>query len=195
VASSFLRSDDEVLIAEVLAHPDSVALELRRIAPTVVVSPLSLVELLDGLRSAGFSPAAEDTGGAVLDLSDRGRRTDPRRRSSARQGPPEPDAEQLAALVSRMRAGDAMAGVRRGTPAATSNGATVDLLRSAAAARRSVWIGFVDGHGRAGEQVLAPTSVGGGVVEGRDTVDGAVHRVPLHRITSIAVVEEPSTGA
>jgi hypothetical protein len=32
------------------------------------------------------------------------------------------------------------------------------------------------------------------VVEGRDTVDGAVHRVPLHRITSIAVVEEPAPG-
>ena len=194
-AASFLRSDDEVLIAEVIAHPGSIGLELRRIAPTVVVSPLPLVELMDGLRAAGFSPAAEDTGGAVLDLSDRGRRTDPRRHSGARQGPPEPDAEQLAALVSRMRAGDAMAGVRRGTPAAATNGATVDILRSAAAARRSVWIGFVDGHGRVGERVLEPTSVGGGVVEGRDTVDGAVHRVPLHRITSIAVVEEPAPGA
>jgi hypothetical protein len=190
VAASFLRSDDEVLIAEVLAHPESVGLELRRIAPTVVVSPLPLVELLDGLRAAGFSPAAEDTGGAVLDLSDRGRRTAPRRRSSGRTGtPPEPDPDQLAALVSRMRAGDALAGVRRG-PAAGANGSTLDLLRSAAAARRPVWIGFVDGHGVAGEQVLEPLNVGGGVVEGRDTVDGGLHRVPLHRITSIAVVED-----
>jgi hypothetical protein len=38
--------------------------------------------------------------------------------------------------------------------------------------------------------VLAPHSVGGGVVEGRDTVNGDVHRVPLHRITSIALVED-----
>ena len=192
VASSFLRSDDEVLIAEVLAHPGATALELRRIAPTVVVSPLPLVELLDGLRGAGFSPAAEDTGGAVLDLTDRGRRTSPRRRSSARSsGPPEPDAEQLAALVSRMRAGDALVGVRRGAVApASTNGSTMDLLRSALAMQRSVWIGFVDGHGVAGERVLEPTSMGGGVIEGRDAVDGAVHRVPLHRITSIAVVEK-----
>ncbi|WP_219417924.1 helicase-associated domain-containing protein [Pseudonocardia nigra] len=191
VAASFLRSDDEVLIAEVLAHPDAAPLELRRIAPTVVVSPLPLVELLEGLRGAGFSPAAEDTGGAVLDLSDRGRHTSPRRRAAGRGAPPEPGAEHLAALVSRMRAGDAMAGVRRGTAApVTTNGSTLDLLRSAAAARRSVWIGFVDGHGVAGEQVLEPLSVGGGVVEGRDTVDGALHRVPLHRITSIAPVED-----
>jgi hypothetical protein len=197
VASSFLRSDDAVLIAEVLAHPDSVTLELRRIAPTVVVSPLSLGELLDGLRSAGFSPAAEDTGGAVLDLSDRGRRTAPRRRSPGRSSaPPEPGTEQLAALVSRMRAGDALAGVRReATTPATNNGRIPDLLRSAVAARRSVWIGFVDGHGVAGEQILEPMNVGGGVVEGRDTMDGGVHRVPLHRITSIALIENSPDGS
>ena len=147
--------------------------------------------MLDGLRAAGFSPAAEDTGGAVLDLSDRGRRTAPRRRSLGRSGaPPEPGTEQLAALVSRMRAGDALAGIRReATTPATNNGRIPDLLRSAVAARRSVWIGFVDGHGVAGEQVLEPMSVGGGVVEGRDTMDGGLHRVPLHRITSIALVE------
>jgi hypothetical protein len=128
----------------------------------------------------------------VLDLIDRGRRTSPRRRGGTRGGPPEPDAEQLTALVSRMRAGDAMAGVRRGpTAPVTRNGSTLDLLRSAAAAGRSVWIGFVDAHGVAGERVLAPRSVGAGVVEGRDAVDGDVHRVPLHRITSIALVEDP----
>ena len=189
-AAAFLRSDDEVLIAEVLAHPSSFGLELRRIAPTVVVSPLPLAELLDGLRAAGFSPAAEDTGGAVLDLSDRGRRTAPRRRSTDRAGaPPEPADEQLAALVSRMRSGDTLAGVRRGA-ASFANGSTVELLRSAAASGRSVWIGYVDGHGVQGERVLEPTSVGGGVVEGRDLRDGALHRVPLHRITSIALVQD-----
>ena len=188
-AESFLRSDDDVLIAEVMAHPGTAQLELRRIAPTVVVSPLPLRELLDGLRRAGFTPAAEDPGGAVLDLVDRGRRTAARRRPPARAAvPPEIDAEQIEALVSRMRAGDARTVVRRGTAAV--NGSVIDLLRSAAAGRRSVWIGFVDGHGVPGERVLEPVSVGGGVVEGRDAVDGAVHRVPLHRITSIARVDD-----
>ncbi|HSU12431.1 MAG TPA: helicase-associated domain-containing protein [Pseudonocardia sp.] len=193
-AASFLRSDDEVLIAEVLAAPAAGSLELRRIAPTVAVSPLPLAELMDGLREAGFTPTAEDQGGAVLDLTDRGRRISPRRRS----GPPravEPDPEQLRGLVSRMRAGDALAGLRRSTEGGRAwsrgpGGATVETLRVAARERRSVWIGFVDGHGVAGEQVLEPTSVGGGVVEGRDTVDGGLRRVPLHRITSIALVEE-----
>jgi hypothetical protein len=192
-AASFLRSDDDVLIAEVLASPSARGLELRRIAPTVAVSPLPLAELMDGLRDAGFTPAAEDEGGAVLDLTDRGRRIPPRRRS----GPPraaEPEPEQLRGLVARLRAGDALAGLRRGTDARAGtggrSGATVETLRAAARERRTVWIGFVDGHGVAGEQVLEPTSVGGGVVEGRDSVDGGLYRVPLHRITSIALVDE-----
>jgi hypothetical protein len=37
-------------------------------------------------------------------------------------------------------------------------------------------------------RVLAPFSGGGGVVEGRAN-DGAVHRLPLSHITSIALVE------
>jgi hypothetical protein len=192
-AASFLRSDDEVLIAEVLAAPVAGRLELRRIAPTVAVSPLPLAELMDGLRDAGFTPAAEDEGGAVLDLTDRGRRIPPRRRSGApRAGVPDP--EQLRGVVARMRAGDALAGLRRGTDVRAAgrggSGTTVETLRAAARERRSVWIGFVDGHGVAGEQVLEPTSVGGGVVEGRDSVDGGLHRVPLHRITSIALVDD-----
>ncbi len=193
-ALSFLRSDDEVLISEVLASPAAGGLELRRIAPTVAVSPVPLAELMDGLRGAGFTPAAEDEGGAVLDLSERGRRTAPRRRGGDRR-PVEPDADQLRGVVARMRAGDALAEVRR-VPAGRRGtdgrfgGVAVDTLRAAAREHRSVWIGFVDGHGVAGEQVLEPTSVGGGVVEGRDSVHGGLQRVPLHRITSIALVED-----
>ncbi|MBW0137755.1 helicase-associated domain-containing protein [Pseudonocardia abyssalis] len=187
-AAAFLRSDDDVLISEVLAHPDTIGLELRRIAPTVVVSPLPLVELLDGLRAAGFTPAAEDTGGAVLDLAARGRRTTPARRSPERGLPPQPDPAQLTALVSRMRAGDALAGVRRS--ATNGRSSTLDTLRRAAQEKLTVWLGFVDGHGVAGERVLEPLTVGGGVVEGRDRTDGGLHRVPLHRITSIALVED-----
>jgi hypothetical protein len=186
-AAAFLRSDDEVLISEVLAHPDALAWDLRRIAPTVLVSGLPLAELMAALRAAGLSPAAEDTGGAVVDLSDRGRRTAPRRQGTRLGGPPELDDAQVTALVSRMRSGETLRGARQGA-AAYANGSAVDLLRSAVVDRRTVWIGFVDGHGVQGERVIAPVSVGGGVVEGRGN-DGAVHRLPLHRITSIALVD------
>ncbi|RZT88700.1 XPB/Ssl2-like helicase family protein [Pseudonocardia sediminis] len=203
-AASFLRSDDEVLISEVLAHADAPGLGLRRLAPTVAVSSLPLAEVLDGLRAAGFSPSAEDAGGAVLDLGERGRRTEPRRRSRSgvvSEGPPARQAEDL---VARMRSGDALAGMRPSaerrraagfdTPAeaaAAIRGSTTTLasLQDAARNRQNVWIGYVDAHGVAGERVLAPTTIGGGVVEGRDALDGEIRRVPLHRITSVAVVD------
>ena len=187
-AAAFLRSDDEVLLAEVLAHPDSIGLELRRIAPTVVVSPLPLAELLGALRAAGFTPVAEDPAGAVLDLVDPGRRTSPARRGPDRGLPPEPDAGQLAALVARMRSGDALVSVRRG--ATNGHADKLDVLRTAAERNLTVWLGFVDGHGVAAERVLRPVVVGGGVVEGLDAADGARHRVPLHRITSITLVQD-----
>ncbi|MEJ3656873.1 helicase-associated domain-containing protein [Actinomycetes bacterium KLBMP 9759] len=187
-ATSFLRSDDEVLIAEVMAHPEAASLELRRIAPTVVVSPVPLVEVLDALRAAGFSPAAEDTGGAVLDLSSRGRRTSPRRQAKERNAAPEFSERQLAGMIKRMRGGDTLAGIRRNA-AEFASGSTLELLRKAVAEGREVWIGFVDGHGVSSERVLRPVRVGGGLVEGHDSLDGELHQVQLHRITSIALVE------
>ncbi|MGH3879688.1 MAG: helicase-associated domain-containing protein, partial [Actinophytocola sp.] len=54
-AASFLRCDDPVLLAEVVAHPTADALELRRIAPTVAVSPRPLADVLAELRTAGFA--------------------------------------------------------------------------------------------------------------------------------------------
>ncbi len=194
-ATSFLRSDDEVLISEVLAHPATGRLELRRIAPTVVVSTLPLADVLDGLRAAGFSPAAEDSGGAVLDLRHRGRRAEPRRRGRSAGGAATDTspARQAEDLVARLRSGDTLAGVRRSVAgsAIPVRGSTTTLasLQDAARNRQSVWIGYVDAHGVAGERVLAPTSIGGGVVEGRDALDGELRRIQLHRITSIAVVE------
>ena len=113
-AASFLRAEDEVLLSEVLAHPIAGALGLRRIAPTVLVSPLDLTELLDGLRSAGFSPVAEDAAGAVLDLRPAVRRIPAHPRPAARRWPPaELDAQRVAELVGRMRAGDRAAAVAR----------------------------------------------------------------------------------
>ncbi|WP_226359433.1 helicase-associated domain-containing protein [Pseudonocardia sp. ICBG601] len=193
--SCFLRSDDEVLLSEVLAHSAAEELGLRRIAPTVMVSSLPLAEVLDGLRAAGFSPAAEDAGGAVVDLGPKGRRTEPRLRRGTRDAgrvvdrSPTNRAEEL---VERLRAGDRLAGVRDSVAGRRElTGATGNLasLQEAVREGRTVWIGYVDAHGVAGDRVLAPVSVGGGYVEGRDALDGELRRIQLHRITSIAPVD------
>ncbi|MCP2259498.1 Helicase conserved C-terminal domain-containing protein [Streptoalloteichus tenebrarius] len=195
-AGSFLRCDDPVLLTEVLAHPVAASLELRRIAPTVVVSPLALVEVLDGLRGAGFAPAAEGPDGRVLDLRPSGRRVPARPRPARPVGlPSRPSDEQLTVLVRQMRAGDRAAAAPRGaavrgagTPAGAS--ATLALLQGAARDGRKVWLGFVDSHGVASHRIVRPVNVAGGVLEGFDDTQGALRRYPIHRITTAALLED-----
>jgi XPB/Ssl2-like helicase family protein len=196
-AGSFLRCDDPVLLTEVLAHPVADALELRKIAPTVLVSPLPLADVLDGLRGAGFAPAAEGPDGRVLDLRVSGRRIPGKARAARRPvHAPTPSEDQLVELVRLVKAGDRAASTQRGervtVPANHGNGpsATLNLLQRAAREGRSVLVDLVDSHGTAATRVIKPQIVGGGVLEGYDLSYGEVRRFPLHRITSAALVED-----
>ncbi|MGH3998277.1 MAG: helicase-associated domain-containing protein [Pseudonocardiaceae bacterium] len=193
-AAAFLRCDDPVLLAELLAHPVAARCGLRRIAPTVLVSLLALGSLLEEVRSAGFTPVAEGTDGEVIDLRAPARRARVRTQPVRRATLPTPSAEQLAALIQGIRAGDAAAtiprgpGVIAGRAAATSD--TLELLQGAAHAGSSVWIGYVDSHGVASRRIVRPVSVGGGVLEGFDRSRNELRRFPLHRITSAAVTQD-----
>jgi Helicase conserved C-terminal domain len=200
-AGSFLRCDDDALLAEVLANPESVRLELRRIAPTVLVSPLPLIDVLEGLRSAGFTPAAEGPDGRVLDLRPSGRRVAARPRPERHPAvPPTPSDTQLAAVVRQLRVGDQAGSTRRGRAVSNRPGggmtdmsATLGLLQQAVRARQDVWLGYVDAQGIASQLFVAPVALGGGVLEGLDKAHGEIRRFTLHRITSVALVE-PQAG-
>jgi hypothetical protein len=198
-SASFLRCDDPVLLAEVAAHPAAARLELRKIAPTVLVSPVALADVLEELRGAGFAPAAEDSLGQVLDLRPSGLRLPAPGRSRRAGTPAPPSPERLQAMVDQLRAGDTAAGTKRGRTVSLTAGngaadtaATLALLREAIERNSQVWIGFVDSRGVASQRVVDPYRVGGGVLEGRDVTQGAVQAVrqyPLHRITSASLVE------
>ncbi|WP_199431365.1 helicase-associated domain-containing protein [Qaidamihabitans albus] len=192
-AGSFLRCDDEVLLAEVLGNQVAREYDLRRIAPTVLISSLPLAEVLDGLREAGFAPAAEGPDGRIVDLRPSGRRV-PARSRQARPVASEPGTispEQVASVVEHVRAGDRAAGSRRGRVVRLPGGggadtsATLALLTEATRRQRQVWIGFVDSNGTASQRVVTPVRVGGGILEGEGR-----ERYPLHRITSAALVED-----
>lgn len=193
-AASFLRCDDEALLAEVLASPVAAELGLRGLAPTVAVSAAALAEVLDRLRAAGFAPAAEDPSGAVLDLRPRGARIEVRRSRRRSVAPVIPSAEQRAAAVRTMRAGDRAAGM---SPAhrVVSDGtratgiATMAVLQQAVRDGRSVWIGYVDAQGVASQRVVEPVSVGAGLLEGFDSAAAGIRSFALHRITSVALTE------
>ncbi len=193
-AAAFLRCDDAVLLAELLAHPVAARCGLRRIAPTVLISPLALGPLLDEVRGAGFTPVAEGADGQVVELRAVDRRARVRPMATLRGAvPPAPSAEQFATLVQGIRAGDAAASTPRGPAVVTggvSTGDTLELLQGAAHTGSNVWIGYVDSHGVASRRIVRPVSVGGGVLEGFDRSRGELRRFPLHRITSAAVTQD-----
>jgi hypothetical protein len=177
-----------------MAHPVAARCGLRRLAPTVLVSPLALAALLEEIRGAGFVPVAEGPDGQVVDLRAGARRararTQPTRRAVA---PPIPSAEQRAAMVAAVRTGDAMATAPRGPAVrngAVPTGDTLELLQGAAHAGSNVCIGYVDSHGVARRRIVRPVSVGGGVLEGFDRSADELRRFPLHRITSAAVMSD-----
>ena len=62
----YVRSDDHGLLSQVLNDRRAASAELRRLAPGVLVSGLGADEVLTVLREAGYAPAGENPGGAVL---------------------------------------------------------------------------------------------------------------------------------
>ncbi|GLY19725.1 hypothetical protein Kisp01_67390 [Kineosporia sp. NBRC 101677] len=65
-AVSYIRSEDESLLAEVAADRRLRAHQLTLLAPTVLASTTSLDGLLEALRSAGYAPVQEGAGGATV---------------------------------------------------------------------------------------------------------------------------------
>jgi hypothetical protein len=192
---SYVRSDDHGLLSQVLGDRRTAAAELRRLAPGVLVSGLGADEVLTVLRAAGYAPAGENPGGAVLTRPPgrpraAGRRTAPEGASAPR--PLTPD--ELAATVREIRAGDAAVAARRGeavrqVPGVTT-ASTLELLSRAVREGTPVWLGYVDAQGSGSQRVVQPVSLVGGFLQGYDERRGESRTFAVHRITSVALVEE-----
>ncbi|GAA0413493.1 helicase-associated domain-containing protein [Streptomyces luteireticuli] len=196
-ASSYLRCDDEAVLAELLADRRSAPLRLRRLAPTVLAAQAAPDALLEGLRAMGYAPAAESAAGDVV-VARADVRRPPQRTAPAPvpEGPPAPDATLLGAAVRAIRAGDLAATAERrprtssaptdgGLPRTTS-AETLATMQAAVLTGSAVWIGFVNAEGAASQRVIAPVRVEGGFVTAYDHTADEVRTFPLHRITGVA---------
>jgi hypothetical protein len=196
-AAAYLRCDDTALLARVLADRHVEALGLQLIAPTVVVSDVPVNRLLEGLRAAGYSPAAEAPGGTLVTLTVDAPRapTRPPARSIVSRGGAGSDA-QLTELVRRMRAGDALAEAgRRVSPIAAqvpgvTSAATMELLRRAVREEQLIWLGVAEPDGSATAHELRPISLAAGYVRGWEDGSDKLVSYPVHRITAVRVLDE-----
>jgi Helicase conserved C-terminal domain/WYL domain len=202
-AGSYLRCDDEGLLAELVADKRAVDLRLRRLAPTVVAAQASGDAVLERLRAMGFAPAAESADGAILI-----RRPDSRR-TPARQRPPRlvqeistPSEKLRDAAVRALRAGDRATQAPRGTTVTgmaslgvlprTAAAQTLALLQASLENGRSIWIGYVDQHGSVTERVVDPIRLEGGYLTGYDHRYEEVRTFAVHRITGVAALDDNS---
>lgn len=188
-AEAFLRSDDETALSALLHDPAASSLRLRRLAPTVLVTDTPADVLIPRLRELGVAPVVEGPDGVV-----RVARRDSHR-SRTPKGPGRGavaehaarSAARAAATVTAIRSGDRVAEVRpAGTPVQRQTPASaLALLREAAEAKSTVWIGYVDNDGSVHDRVVDPERVDGGRLRAYDHRSEEVRSYAVHRITSV----------
>lgn len=198
-ASAYLRTDDEHVLAEVLADRRTAPLRLRRLAPTVLAAQADPTTVLETLRGIGLAPTAEGPGGDVVLHRPDVHRTPPRERPRPVTGdPPAPSDALVHALVASLRSGEVRAGEGDRRRAASAGLPPVPVmepalslaaLREAAADRRPVWVGVADPGGRTARLRVEPIRVDGGRVTVLDTAVGQLRTLSVHRITGVAVAE------
>ncbi|SFT37403.1 WYL domain-containing protein [Geodermatophilus amargosae] len=196
----YVRSDDHGLLSQVLGDRRTANAELRRLAPGVLVSGLGADEVLTVLRQAGYAPAGESPGGAVLT------RPPARPRAAGRRpgAPPSPAGRPLteaeaAATVREIRAGDAALAARPATPVrqvpGVTTAGTLELLSRAIREGIPVWLGYVDAQGSGSQRVVQPVSLAGGFLQGWDERRQENRTFAVHRITSVALADEEAAAA
>jgi Helicase conserved C-terminal domain len=205
-AAAYLRSEDAALISEVFADRRLAPLGLRRLAPTVLVSPYPTGRLLAGLREAGYAPVAEDaTGTAVLARPKAPRapaRPLPRLTRPEDIDPPRLAGPRLAGVIEQIRLGDRLArsarrspltrgqvSEDRSDPPAQVHIQALATLQQALREQTLVWVGYVDSHGGPAARLVRPVSMGAGYLRAEDDRTETLHTFALHRITS-AVIDE-----
>ena len=202
VARAYLRCDDEGLLAELVADRRTAGLQLRRLAPTVVVAQTPVEDVLDRLRVAGYAPMAENASGDVVVRRPDSRRSPARQRPPRLVGePPAPTATLVSAALRALRAGDRVSRTPRhpvdlparppGALPRSATSQTMAALQAAAAERAALWIGYVNNDGQASQRVIEPISLEGGYVSAFDHLREEVRTFAVHRITGVAAVAPP----
>ncbi len=190
-ATAYLRSDDEALLASMLADQALAPALLRRIAPTVLVSRAEPAALLETLREAGYAPAQEAFDGSLVTSGPRAHRAPrshrPRATAATRSGEPKDPADPATVIAAlhtappRPEPGTAPARVLDSTPADA-----VAFLHLAVADAQAVWIGYADGNGRTTRHLVRPVRIDGGRMYAVSADSDAEQLFLLHRITGAA---------
>ncbi|HEY5454663.1 MAG TPA: helicase C-terminal domain-containing protein [Acidothermaceae bacterium] len=196
LAGSYVRCDDDGLLNEVLADRRVESLRLRRLAPSVLVSPLAPERVAERLRELGYAPAAESPDGALLlRRPDSGRAPSRPRPLRRRPELATPAASVVSVAVKAIRGGDRAVTSSRGmvvggaisdvVPHSAST-ETLAILQDALRSGRAVWIGYLNAQGQASNRIIEPQRLAGGYLTAFDYRRDEPRTFAVHRITGVA---------
>ena len=189
VAHSYLRCEDEGVIAQILHDRALEGYGLRKLAPQVLITDSDLSELMTALRDAGYLPAAENETGILLSA--------PKvRRSQSRPKPPrtllEPTLPQPAiieAAVRTLRVGEKTTSHKSREVPRTSANETLEILHHHIAERSTLTIGYADTNGGVSQRLIEPRSISLGTLVALDHGSGEIIHFRIPRITGVSLAE------
>lgn len=180
-SASFIQSDDEAAITDLLREARTSALNLARIAPTVLTSSASPRETARVLRELGLSPALQEAEPAVV----RFKRTTAVPGSARpvytapRTAPPEDEMDVQLSVLRQHR------GVPSGPDGEASTQLGLETLQRAIRLKQAVIMNVVDSLGNANTEKVVPVSVSGGRVRVFDPAKETERVLSIHRIIDV----------
>ncbi|SCZ55368.1 Helicase conserved C-terminal domain-containing protein [Arthrobacter sp. UNCCL28] len=180
-SASFIQSDDETAISDLLAEARTSVLSLVRIAPTVLTSSASPKETARVLRELGLSPAVQEAEPAVV----RFKRTTAVPGSARpvytapRTAPPDDDVDAQLLVLRQHR------GVRSEAGGEASTQLGLETLQTAIRLKQAVTMNVVDSLGNANTETVVPVSVSGGRVRVFDPAKDTERVLSIHRIIDV----------
>lgn len=187
-ANSYIRCDDESVVAAILNDKNLEHLRLRQIAPQVLIGDAESSDMMDELREAGYFPSGENGQGAVIQLPIS-------LRAKARPKPPRivgeltpPSDDILKIALRTLRTGDKSAAKRpSGELPRTSSDETLELLNAYVGKGVSLRIGYADTNGAVSLRIIDPLSLSLGTLIARDHLTNGITPFKIARITGVAL--------
>ena len=188
-SNTYLRCEDEGLIAQILHDTSLDHLRMRKLAPQVLITDVDLHEAITALREAGYMPASENSTGILISAPTV-------RRAKSRPKPPRilseigtPTQTVLTSAVRALRAGErATSHKPRDVPRTTAN-QTLELLHQFIEDQTTLTIGYADTNGGVSNRVIDPISISLGTLLAKDHTTGEVQTFRIPRITGVSAAE------
>ena len=206
--TTYVRSDDPALLAQVVQARTTAKLRLRSIAPTVLVTDVDAATVTATLQGAGYLPAREAAGGGLLVSRPAAHRLAPSRFPSPRPAP----APDVAAVVAALRRVPVAPEPRPPAPApfAPPQPSLLDTPRPTAIVKgrreitslldqacEELWLlrlAYVGGNGRSTELTVEPCEIDGRRLWANCFPRGNEKEFVIDRIEWVRVLTEAEEG-